>query len=255
MKKTRMNEPKKMVTGAVAAVCVCTLLFAGSTQAAKLAIFNHTEKVPTTYNTDSIIRSVNPDVPAGYVESNYKVNLVETGDTPAAKDMSMEKAAKLGAQNLWQLYSVSLNNQTVYMTYIPADDFQSRALWYGEVVIHDKIFYTFQVDAVTGENYSASRWDYSNEQVKPLEKLKDYQVFLSHAKTTAVKDHIVTGNVISSEYMGQRTMGKYLVIDIKVTSDTGEEAELTFETHSKDLVYVNYNSAVKQEEMNVEKAH
>lgn len=254
MKKISIKEPKKMVMGAAAAICVCTLLFAGSTQAAKLAIFNHAETVPTTYNLDSITGSVNPDVPAGYVKSNYAVKLVDV-DKPTEKDMPMEKAAELGAQNLWRLYSATFNNQTIYMTYLPADDFQSRAQWYGEVTINDVLYYTFQVDAVTGEYYSASRWDYSNEQVEPLEYLKDYQEFLSLAKTTAEKYHLMSGNVISSEYVQQRTMGKYLVIDVMVTSDNGQEAELTFETHSKDLVYVAYNSEVKQEKMNVEKSN
>jgi hypothetical protein len=255
MKKMSMNESKKMVMGAVAAICICTLLFAGSSQAAKLAIFNKTKTVPTSYNMDSIKGSINPAVPADYVKSNYKVKLVETPDKPAEKDMSMEKAAELGAQNLWRLYSAGLDNQTIYMTYIPADESQSRAQWYGEVTINDVLFYTFQVDAVTGEYYFASRWDYSNEQVVPLEYLKDYQEFISLAKTTAIKYQLVSGNVISSEYIMQRTEGKYLVIDLKVTSDNGQEAELTFETHSKDLVYVAYNSEVKQEKINVEKSN
>ena len=255
MGKMSIKEPKKMVMGAVAAICVCTLLFAGSSQAAKIAIFNKTKMVPTAYNMDSIKGSINPDVPADYVKSNYAVKLVETPDKPAKEDMSMDKAAELGAQNLWRLYSASFDNQTVYMTYIPADEFQSRAMWYGEVTINDVLYYTFQLDAVTGEYDSASRWDYSSERVEPLEYLKDYQEFLSLAKTTAIKYQLVSGNVVSSEYMGQRPMGKYLVIDVKVTSDSGQETELTFETHSKNLVYVSYNSEVKREKANVEKSN
>jgi hypothetical protein len=254
MKKMKKNETKKMAVGAVAAVCICTLVFAGSTQAAKLTIFNKTETVPTTYNTDSLTSSTTSSVPADYVKSNYAVKLVETDDKPAAKDMPMDKAAELGAQNIWRLYSASLDNQTIYMTYLPASDSQSRDMWYGEISIHDVIFYTFQEDAVTGEFYSTSRWDYSSETVEPLEYLKDYQEFLTLAKATAVKDQLVSGNVISTEYMGQRPVGKYLVIDIKVTSDTGEQVELTFETHNKALVYVAYNSEVKQEQINVEKS-
>lgn len=253
MKKT-MKESKKMVIGATAAVCVCTLLFAGSTQAAKMAIFNQTETVPANYTLDGIAGSSDLDAPSDYVKSDYAVQLVETGDKPAGKDISMEKAAELGAQNIWRLYSASLDNQTIYMTYIPASDFQSRDMWYGEVNINDTLFYTFQLNAISGEYDSASRWDFANEYVEPLEELKDYQVFLSLAKTTAVSKRLVSGNVLSVEYMGQRNVGKYLVIDVKVTSDNGQEAELTFETHSKDLVYVNYDSAVKQEKINMEKS-
>ncbi|MBW5445350.1 hypothetical protein GE107_04650 [Cohnella sp. CFH 77786] len=255
MKKAAKHEGKKMALGAVAAIGLCTLLFSGSTQAAKLAIFHHSETVPTTYNLDSITGSSHPDVPDGYVKSKYTVKLVETPDKPPAQDMSMEKAAELGAQNLWRLYSATFDNQTIYMTYIPADDYQSRALWYGEVNINDTLFYSFQLDAVTGESYSASRWDDSSETVEPLEYLKDYQDFISLAKSTAEKYRLVSGKVISGEYVLQEARGKHLVIVIRVASDNGQEAELTFETHNKDLVYVAYDSEVKQEKKNVEKSN
>lgn len=258
MKKLQIknSEMKKMLLGTAAVICVCTLGFKTLTQVTKAAIYNKTETVSTNYNIDSIKESVNSNVPEGYVKSNYKVKLVDIPDKPTDKDMTMKGAAELGAQNLWRLFDEKLRNQTIYMTYMPANGFQSRALWYGEVNINNERFYSFQLDSITGEYYTTSRWDYSKEHGKATEFLKHYQKYLSTAKETVEKYKLLSGKVISTEYVQQRYLGPgSIVIDILVKSDKGQKIQLTYSTYSKKLTFVSYNICLDQEKINIQKSN
>lgn len=255
MNRTKMNPKVKKVTlRAISAICVCALAICAFTQIAKAAEYKSPESTTAKYGIHSISGALNFKAPQGYAKSNYKVKLVETTDRPAKRDLSKETAAELGAQNLWRLFGEKLKNETIYMTYLPSSDSQPQALWYGEVDINEKLFYSFQVDAVTGEFHTTSRWDYSKEIGETTEFLKSYKEFLLLAKKAAEKYQLVSGKMRSIEYIQQRTMGPgNVVIDILVKSDNGQQVQLTFSTYSKALTFVCYSAELQREKMNMER--
>jgi hypothetical protein len=191
----------KMAAGAVILIILCMAVFVGLTQKAKATM--STDKVTASYTqgAESNLASALRD---GYVKQNYTVANDYT-DGMTKKDMSGEAAAEYGAQNLWRLFHVSLQNEKVHMTYTPANSAQTHALWFGQVNIGETMMYSFEVDAVTGANYYAFRWDYSkkHEYTNPL---TNYDDFVALGVSTAKQFSLISGDNLTGNLFrrGQR---------------------------------------------------
>ncbi len=106
---------------------------------------------------------------------------------PDANAMSMEEAALIGAQYIYDMYGENIDGKSVVINY-SAFPSQSRAHWIGNIADHEdaleyaaynkdpaKYFddenyvydavvnYYFSIDAVTGERISITKYDYSTD--------------------------------------------------------------------------------------------
>ena len=248
------NKVKKVIIGTVAAIGICTLSFVGISQTVKAAAVNKTEVVPTTYS--AIVSNVqDSNVPEGYVKANYKLELSKYSTTPATKSISAEAAAELGAQDLWRLFGVDMNNKTIEMCYQAVSPTMPRAKWEGIINIDKNLNYWFTVDAITGENNTTGQNKYWSGDInidfnKTLDK--NPEQYLSLATELAEKHQFVSGKVVAAEYESQGYStnndgsGKNSDIIIMVKSENGQQAQLLFSTYNQEFLQVSYDSCVKE---------
>lgn len=235
----------------IAVIGVCTLVFAGITQTASSALTNQTSTV-AALNAQNYSGSTQ-NIPDGYVKADYKVELGQYSKQATAKDISKEGAAEIGARNLWKLFGLDLSGQTIEMTYNPATSTNLRADWAGMVTINKNHFYAFDIDAVTGECRTACQEKYWDEKVDTsMDKylIENHAEFDSLAKAIAEKYQLVPGKVASVEYYGQGyssgpSGGQNSQIDMRVISENGQQAQLTFSRHNKEFLGVAYDCWIK----------
>lgn len=254
MKMAKKNEMKKLILGAVGAIAVTTIVYSGISQTVKAVEVGKTQMVPTTYNV-SYAEVGSKSVPQDYVKKNYKVKLVGE-DNPTVNDMKMEEAAELASQNLWKVFKLDLSGKTVEMTYNPVNETQQRATWEANVKINDMLSYAFQLDAVTGENHSIAKWIYHKEDIREgmdINLLKNNEEYQILAKDAVEKFQLLSGKITSVEYSGQgyqenKQGGKNTEISFRVRSDEGEAVQIAFSRYNKELLWVGYDSWMKEAE-------
>lgn len=253
IKTFNYNNLIKVVIGTVVAIGLCTLAFSGLTNSVKAAVVNKSEVIPTTYSaTASDVKK--SDVPKGYVKADYKVKLTESANKSTTKDISAEAAAELGVQDLWRLFGVDISGKTIEMTYHAVSSTQLRAQWLGMITVDKNLSYWFLVDAITGEHQTTGQNKYWSGDINvgfdsSLEK--NPEKYTSLAKEVAEKYQLVPGKVLSAEYDGQGYIGnndgsaKNPQIDLMVTSDKGQQAQLTFSRYNQEFLQVSYDRCVK----------
>lgn len=128
---------------------VSSLIF---TQAVVASELEAKDKVPTTYNVSEPSYLVNTQVPAGYVKANYKAIYSSNtqSKTPSAKDLSLEEAAEVAAQEIFKFSDEKLDNQTLEMSYSPQAS-QYSSTWWAQVSFTPSYRYLVEIDGGTGE--------------------------------------------------------------------------------------------------------
>lgn len=237
------------VTLAFIVIALCTLLFNGLTEAVAKAELKKTEAIPQSNEATSPVGDKN-QVPPGYQRANYQVKddpLVT--EHPTSKDLSKEEAAELGAQMIWQLFGVDLQNATMYMGYSAGTETFPRAFWSGDIRFGasrtpQDPCYTFMVDAVTGERFEAS-WGRTLPVKVSLDYdpdlAKNHQEYLDKAQKLASQYNIVHGAVQATTYNCQGYSNNDPDITIDVLGVNGEKALLTFSRYDKQLTGVGYD--------------
>lgn len=94
-------------------------------------------------------------VPAGYVKGNYKTVACPYYKTkkvvsPLANELSLQEAAEIAAQELFRLYDVKLNGQTLQMYYCPKADGHPSS-WGISVKVTPEYRFDLDLDPSTGE--------------------------------------------------------------------------------------------------------
>ena len=122
------------------------------------------ETVPTSYQVPNSLPPALPESgekDTGAQTVNYHISMDDLNtETPTDVDLTMEEAAKTGAQYLKNIYGLDLEGAYVYMMYNPGTVTFPRAFWSGDVLFEKKqtpesTRWTFMVDAVTGELFNA----------------------------------------------------------------------------------------------------
>lgn len=244
------NHSVKTLLGAFALIGICAVLFNGVTEGVAAAELGKTEQIQTSYT--AALTAKKKTAPSGYKKANYKIvadPLEYYADKkPTQKDISQEKAAELGAQMLWEVFGKDLSGATIYMGYDPGTEMFPRAFWNGDVRFGtartpENPGYSFMLDAVTGEPFSAS-WGRVLDVTVPLELdmalEKNPQEYLDLAKEWAAKLDLVHGDVKTVNYMGQGYSANDPSVSVNVTGVNGETALMTFSRYDKKLMGVGY---------------
>ncbi len=251
-KLSKISNIKKLAAGTAAAIGLSTLGFGALTQSAQAAGIDKTITVPTTYSsTVSDVTKVK--IPDGYVKANYQIK-IDGLAKPSEKEITAEKAAELGAQDLWRLFKADLSNKSIEMSYAAVNEHHPRAEWLGVIKVDETLFYLFSIDTLTGElrNTGIERYLPGNVDTGMDKALmKNPGKYLDLAKQTAEKFHLVTGKIASVEYASQgycinhEGTGKNAQIAIIVTSENGEQAQLEFSKVNQEFLNVSYDRAMK----------
>lgn len=122
------------------------------TQFVVAAELGATTQVSTTYNVSELSYLVNRQVPDGYVKANYKTtySIHTLSKTPSSKDLSLQEAAEIAAQEIFKLSDEKLDNQTLQMSYYPQTS-KASSNWIGEVGIAPYYNILVSIDGSTGE--------------------------------------------------------------------------------------------------------
>ncbi|MEN6328655.1 MAG: hypothetical protein ABFD18_20920 [Syntrophomonas sp.] len=253
IKTINFSQLKKTVLGTVAAIGICTLGFSGMSQVVEASAVNQTKTIPTKYST--AVNQAQPNqVPAGYVKAAYQTKLSEFSGQPGIQDLSMEKAAEIGAQNLWKFFGVDLTGKTIDMSYYTPTDSSPRAQWEGIIFINKVPSYSFSVDAITGEYRTVGQEKYWTGNINTgmdKELIENHGQYAALAKKVAEKFQVVSGQIVSVQYAGQgmssfKDVGVNSDISMIVKSDNGQQAQLKFSRYNQELLDVAYDPWVKE---------
>lgn len=252
MSKSKGHQTKKLLFGSLAVIAVTTLAFGGISQWVKAAEIGKTEVVPTSYSLPSS-HEVNSQVPEHFEKRDYHIKFVGN-DQPTPNDLDMKQAAELASQHWWRIFQLDVSGKTLEVSYSPVSDTQQRARWNVRVEIHEDLAYDFSVDAITGENHAISRWIYYDAEIPEgmdVSLIHNNQPYQELAKEAATKYQLLSGEVTAVEYAGQayftsRTGAKNASISFRVTSDTGEEIQISFSRYNQELLSVEFGSWLKE---------
>jgi len=133
----------------IAFIGVSSLVLTQVAVASELGTIN---KVPTTYNISEPSYLVNEQIPAGYVTANYQAiySPHALSKAPSSKDLSLQDAAEIVAQEIFKFFGEKLDNQTLEMSYSPATS-NHRSQWWAEVGITSSYRLLVEIDGGTGE--------------------------------------------------------------------------------------------------------
>lgn len=252
--KSEVKRLKRTVLAASLIIGASTMVFQGITQVAAATEYNKTNTIPTSYAnyTDQYSKTVQNSLPEGYKKANYTVGAIDLeyykNQTPTGKDMAKEDAAELGAQALWSVFGVSLEEQVIEMGYQSANENFPRSHWYADVIINGERSYSFSVDSVTGELFSIVRDRTLKEKVSvayDASLAKNSQEYIDLAKKTAETLNVVHGPVTSVEYNGQGYSNNDPSIQLDIKGGNGEVALMTFSRYDKALCGISYNAEYK----------
>jgi len=261
----------KTILAATVIISSSTVLFQGLTQVAAAKEIEKKDIVMTSYDTISYqtageSQSARARVPEGYVKANYTLtdnDLPYYRDKkPTDKDITRETAAEIGAQALWTVFDIDLEGKVLEMAYNPATA-DNRAIWEGCWWIDGKgkstQNYFFSVDAVTGELHTVQYARTLKENASVgfdttlAQNPQEYEML---ARNVAEQYDVVPGAVKLAEYANQGTSSNDPTIDIRVTGENGEQAQISFSRYDKALLGIAYDSWCKEADVsaqNIEK--
>ncbi|OAB41987.1 hypothetical protein [Paenibacillus glacialis] len=111
-------------------------------------------KVPTTYNVSELSYLVDRQIPAGYVKANYKAIYSPStqSKTPSSKDLSLQEAAEIAAQEIFKFSGEKLDNQTLQMLYFHSSQaLRPYSYWQVSVNITPSYHFHVEIDGSTGK--------------------------------------------------------------------------------------------------------
>lgn len=129
---------------------VSSLLFTQFIVASELSTIT---KVPVAYKVSELSSLVNRQVPADYTKANYKAiySIHTRSKTPNSKDLSLQEAAEIAAQEIFKLSGEKLDNKTLEVGYSPQITTQYRSKWFVDVAITPSYGFVVAIDGCTGE--------------------------------------------------------------------------------------------------------
>ena len=235
----------KLTAAALAIIGAGSILFSAAAETALAARAGQTDMVPTSYQVPDSLSSSSAGTEAGE-ESNEKINYhlsmdqLNTG-TPTDVDLTMEEAAKTGAQYLKNIFGLDLEDAYVYMMYCPGTETFPRAFWSGDVLFEKtqspestRWFYT--IDAVTGELFTVSysvqldanpSLDYNSA----LEK--DYRLYEELARKKTAECGLMDSPIDRVEYNCQGYSGNNPDITVDIIGQNGEIISMTFSRYDQ----------------------
>ena len=161
--------------------------------------------------------------------------------TPTDTDLTMEEAARAGAQYLKDIFGLDLEGAYVYMSYYPGTETFPRAFWSGDVLFQkeqtpESTRWTYMIDAVTGElfNIDHSRQLETNVPLGYDSALeKNYHPYAELAKKKVEECKLIDGQIDRVEYNCQGYGGNDPTITVDVIGVNGEIVNMSFSRYDQ----------------------
>ena len=276
-KKQGLGSGTKIVLAAAGMIASGAFLFGGLSEVV-LAVENQkVEQVPTSYTLTVLPEAVLPlatsSIPEtasdGYKKPSYTVEKGEYDAASAAKDISIEQAADIGAKEIWRVYGANLEGAVITMKYFASNKYFPRSYWYGAVrpagekaslqnpgISH----YDFMVDAVTGNTLSSQVIRFVDgpeiDGFSGLDKelFKDAHLYTEKAKELAEQLGLFNGKVKTVEHVSQGYTNNDPNITVSLTGEDGRRAKLEISRYDQTLIGISYEEFIVFAEMGNEAA-
>lgn len=239
----------KMTATAIAIIGAGTILFHAASEVTLAANDGKVEKVPTTYqvadNTDTTFPKTaesGEEKETGKEKVNYTLCLDDLNvETPTDTDLTMEEAAKIGTQQLKDIFGLNPEGAYVYMSYCSGTETFPRAFWSGDVLFEkertpESTSWYYFLDAVTGEVFMLG-YDKQLDVTVPLEYdaalEKDYGVYAELAKKKAEECNLLDCPIDRVEYNCQGYEGNNPTIAMDVIGENGKIFNLDFSRYDQ----------------------
>ena len=220
-----------------------------------------THQAPEEFQKPDMVFSVN---------SNANSSL---SSVPGSNALSVEVAANIGAQYIWDVFEKSINGKTVHMMY-SAHPSMSRTFWRGTVsesgnANSNSVLFEFTIDSVTGQRISISnrnRISVSELSQDVLNALQDRSRadeiaairqgqppaqlagYIQAARTFA-EQHFNNTQVVNVEFLNAHALGFSLnangnlvatnrMLTFSATDSTGRVADITIDEATKQLLSI-----------------
>lgn len=238
----KQKNTLKLIASAFAIIGIGTVLFNGAANAVMAESLNSTQSVPTSYQVPAPTAMGTPD---DYQKVSYHVRMDDLNTAnPTAADLTMEEAAELGAQYLWKIYEVNLEDANIYMMYTPGTETFPRAFWSGDVLfseeqIPDSTRWTFSIDAVTGELFNTAYSEKLNVNVSlgaDAALAENYSTYTQLAKNLVVRCNLLNSPVSEVIYNCQGYSGNNPDITVDVIGENGNVVSVTFSRYDQKLL-------------------
>ena len=244
---TRKKGFGKAALAALAMIATSVLLFGYFSQSVLAADLGRSQTIPTSYAAAPA--ELTP--PTGYQKADYTITADPLcPDQAGSQALTMEQAAELGAQMLWEVYGADLSGATIYMGYSSGTETFPRAFWSGDVRFGSSRTpqdpgFTFSLDAVTGERFSACQsrvLDVELDLGLDAALAENPQEYLELARQLALEKNLVHGQVDAVSYNCQGYAGNDPDITFDVVGTNGEKALVTLSRYDRQLTAVGYDA-------------
>ncbi|MCI8607225.1 MAG: hypothetical protein HFG72_10550 [Hungatella sp.] len=237
----RRNTLKLTLT-ALAMIGAGSILFYAAAETSLDARAGQAETVPTSYQVPNSLPPALPESgekDTGAQTVNYHISMDDLNtETPTDVDLTMEEAAKTGAQYLKNIYGLDLEGAYVYMMYYSGTQTFPRAFWSGDVLFEkaqtpESTRWTYIIDAVTGELFDIG-YGRKLDANPPLgidqSLANDYSLYAQLAKAKVEECRLMDSPIVRVDYNCQG----YSVNDPTITVDViGQKGEIVNMTYSR----------------------
>lgn len=175
MKESIRKEGLKTILLGGLAVTVFGGVFIATNNYALAASHNKNISVPTSYQDSNGSAKTSID----YVKANYKVVQNKVMTCTNSNAISVNDAAEMGAQYLWDMFKVDLTGKTIYMSFT-VNPSTGIAHWNGDIFDNENQIsetmpeYGFTIEAISGARDSA-QYNLSDKIVYKGQKTIQYK--------------------------------------------------------------------------------
>lgn len=242
----------KLLAAALAVTGTCSLLAFGISQSVLAMELGKTENVKTQYPS---VCQTETNTENKETKRNYTVldDSLYDNSQRLESQLTRDEAAEIGVKLVEELYDINLDGTYIYMGYMSGTETFPRAFWSGDIRLTGQERkpgddgYSFMIDAVTGEYFSASSSRVLSDTVDlgldaSLEK--DNSEFQAIVKSFVEQKQLLDTPVSKVLYNCQGYESNDPSITFDVYGEDGKRLLVTYSRYDKTFRGIGFNASL-----------
>ncbi len=255
----RRRKNLKLAAAAFLMIGAVTLCFHTATKTAAATGFSGKEEFKVSYPSSIRDAVLKEEEKNENISCQIEMDSLNQG-TPTEADLTMEEAAQTGLRYLKNIFEQDFTGANVFMMYESGTITFQHSFWSGDVLFGtertpDAERWTFMLDSVTGELFTASYGKKLDVSV-PLglnEALEhDYGMYETLARELLKRCDLLEGEISSVEYNCQGYSGNDPDITLDVYGENNSAVSLTFSRYDQTLLGVGTDAERRISEASLE---
>lgn len=257
----KQRKNLKLAAAAFAMIGAVTFLFHTAAKTAAAASLSGKEEIKVSYpvSTKEAAPKESEEKENGKVSCHVEMDSLNQG-VPQEADLTMEEAAQTGVRCLEDIFEQDFTGANVFMMYESGTVTFQRAFWAGDVLFGreqtpDAERWTFMLDAVTGELFTASygkTLDVSVSLEPDYALESDYGMYEKLARQFVKRCNLLQSPVSSVLYNCQGYSGNDPDASFDVVGEDGSVLNIVFSRYDQTLLGVGTDAERKIREASME---